>query len=172
MPGRDVQRGDHTGAPARRLGQRLDRPQRAGDLGLRQLVVLEAVVQVVVVGGHVEVAVAGQVEQDHLLVAGLVGPLGRVDRALDGVRGLGRRDDALGAGERDRRGEHVVLAVGLGPHQAVAAAAGRRSAPRRGSAGRRRGCPAGTKSWPSVCIGDERRQLGGVAEVVGEVARA
>ena len=65
-------------------------------------------------------AVAREVEEDRLLLAGLVGRLRRAERAVDRVRRLGRRDDALAAGEEDRRGEDVVLEVGLGADQAVA----------------------------------------------------
>ena len=63
-----------------------------------------------VVGGHVEVAVAAEVEQDHPLLARLLGRLGLVERRADRVRGLGRRDDPLGAGEADRGLEGARLA--------------------------------------------------------------
>ena len=76
--------------------------------------------QVRVVGGEVEVAVAAEAEEDHPLLARLGAASRLVDRRAERVGGLGRRDDALGAREPQRRGE------GLG-------SAGRR-APRRGPA--------------------------------------
>ena len=68
--------------------------------------------QIGVVGGEVEVAVAAEAEQDRALLARLLGRRGLLDRRADRVRGLGRGDDALGAGELDGRLERLVLAVG------------------------------------------------------------
>src|SRR5690606_2130262 len=73
------------------------------------LLVGEAAVQVVVVGGEVEEAVAAEVEQDHPLLARLLRGERLVDRGPDGVRRLRRRDLALGAGELHGRLEHLPL---------------------------------------------------------------
>jgi hypothetical protein len=56
--------------------------------------------------------VPAEAEQDHALLAGLLGGERLVDRRADRVRGLGRRDDPLRAREVQRRGERLVLAVG------------------------------------------------------------
>ena len=57
----------------------------------------QAAVEEVVVGGQVEEAVAGVVEQDHPLLAGLLGREGLVDRGTDRVTGLRCGDLPLGA---------------------------------------------------------------------------
>ena len=69
-------------APAGRWSHRL-----LHQLG-RILVVLELALVVLLVGHHVEVAVAGQVEGDHLLLAALLALQRFVDRDADGVRRL------------------------------------------------------------------------------------
>ena len=97
---------------ARRTGRRAGHPGdlgsdlgQAGERGLdlleRVLVVLEAAVEVALVGGQVEVAVAAQVEQDDPRLAGLLGRERLVDRDPDRVGRLGRRQDALGPRELD-----------------------------------------------------------------------
>ena len=93
------------GASGRRLERRLH-------VRLRELRVLELPGQVGLVGGHVEVAVAGQAEQDHALLARLLGRLGLVDHRADRVGRLRPGDDPLGAREAQRRGERLVLPVG------------------------------------------------------------
>ena len=62
-----------------------------------------------VVGRHVEVAVAAEVEQDHAFVARPLRLLRLLDHDADRVRRLRRREDALGAREADRRIERVRL---------------------------------------------------------------
>ena len=62
-----------------------ERGQRGLDLLERVLVVLEVAGQVALVGRQVEVAVAAQVEQDDLGLAGLAGRQRLVDRHADGV---------------------------------------------------------------------------------------
>src|SRR5918995_1400626 len=91
-------------AERRRSGRRrqaLERAERPTHLFLVERDVLELAGEVVVVGGHVEMAVAGEVEQDRALLAGLVGGARSANRAVNRVRGLGRREDALAAGEED-----------------------------------------------------------------------
>jgi hypothetical protein len=60
---------------AGRLRQRLDGLERTGDLVLRELEILELPVQERVVGVQVEVAVAGEVEEDRALAPLLGGGL-------------------------------------------------------------------------------------------------
>jgi hypothetical protein len=62
------------------------------------------------VGSHVEVAVAADVDEDHALLARLLGRLCLVEGGADRVRRLGRRDDPLAGGEAHRRLEGGVLA--------------------------------------------------------------
>src|ERR1035437_4403836 len=73
------------------------------------LEVLELPVVVALVGRHVEVAVAGEVEDDHLLLAGLPAKERLVDRGADRGRGLRRRDDPLRFRELDCRVERLEL---------------------------------------------------------------
>ena len=79
--------------------QRLLHPLR------RVLEVLELAGEVRVVRRHVDVAVAGEVEEDGPLLPLLLRLERLVDRGPDRVRRLGRRDDELGARELDRRVE-------------------------------------------------------------------
>ena len=72
-----------------------------------------------VVGAHVEVTMAAEVEQDRPLFSRLLGRLRLLHHGADRVGGLGRRQDRLGAGELDRRGEGLVLLVGARLHQPV-----------------------------------------------------
>ena len=98
--------------------------------------------EVLLVAGQVEVAVAAQRGQDHLLLAGLLAAVGLTDRRGDRVRRLGRGDDALGAGERERRREALQLRDRLGLGTGRARRRATPAAPCRGSAGRRRGSTA------------------------------
>ena len=68
---------------------------------------------------------AGVVEEDHPLLAGLLGRERLVDRGADGVAGLGRGDLALGAGELHRGLERLALRVGDRLHAARLARAAR-----------------------------------------------
>src|SRR5439155_624841 len=74
---------------------------REGDVGVRLLVVLEGAGEVLLVGRQVEVAVAAEIEEDHLRRAAGLGLEGLVDRDLQRVCRLGRREDAFGPGELD-----------------------------------------------------------------------
>ena len=65
----------------------------------RVVVILQIALQVAVVGRHVEVTVAAQVEGDDLLLAALLASQRLFDGHGDGVGGLRRGDDALGAQE-------------------------------------------------------------------------
>ena len=94
--------------------------KRRGDLAVD-----EPAVEEVVVGREVEQAVAGVVEEDHALLARLLGRERLVDRGADGVTGLGRRDLALGAGELHRGLERLALRVGDRLHAARSARATR-----------------------------------------------
>src|SRR5690348_1166599 len=109
-----------TGEILRGRRQAFDRVQGALDLRLVERDVLQLAGEVVVVRRHVEVPVPGKVEENRLLLSGLVRLLRSEDRAVDGVRGLRRRQDPLTAGERERRREDVVLQIRLGPHEPVA----------------------------------------------------
>src|SRR4051794_289134 len=80
-------------------GRARQRVERDLQILLRELGILKGPGQVGVIGGEVEVAVAAQAEEDRARLAGLLGRLGLLDHGADGVRGLGRGDDALGAGE-------------------------------------------------------------------------
>ena len=151
-----------TGSPSIARSARLD-------LRLVELEVDELAGEVVVVGGHVEVAVAGEVEEDRPLDALLVGGGGRSQGAVDRVGGLGRRDDPLAAGEQHRRGEDVALEVGLGADQAVAQEL--RDERRRAVVAQAAGVDRGRHEVVAERVHrDERGELPGVAEVVGEDA--
>ena len=65
---------------------------------------------VLVVGAHVHEAVAGEVEEDDLLLAGLLALVRLVDGGGDGVAGLRSGDDAFGLGEELAGGEGIQLA--------------------------------------------------------------
>ena len=67
-------------------------------------VVLQVALDERLIAGHVDEAVAGEVEEDDLLLAGLLAPAGLADGGRDGVARLGGRDDALCAGK-----EHACL---------------------------------------------------------------
>ena len=82
------------------------------DALLGELEVLHLARQVALVGGHVEVAVAAQRGQDHLLLAGFGAALGLLDHGGERVRRLRRRDDALGPGEGHRGREALPLRLG------------------------------------------------------------
>src|SRR5437764_1403808 len=92
----------------------------AAPLGLIQGDVLEPACEVVVVRGHVEVAVARKVAEDCPLFARLVRCLRYLKGAVDRMRGLGSGQDPLAPREQDGRGEDVVLEIGLGADQPVA----------------------------------------------------
>ena len=62
---------------------------------------------------------AGEVEEDGLLLAGLLALEGLLDGGGDGVAGLRSGDDALGAGEQDAGREGILLLDVHGLHQAV-----------------------------------------------------
>ena len=64
--------------------------------------VLEAAGQIFVVGGHVEMAVAREVEEDRALDPFVVRRHRAHDGAVDRVGRLWRRDDPLAAGKSDR----------------------------------------------------------------------
>src|SRR4051812_14146096 len=68
---------------------------RRPQLVLGEVQVLHGLVEVGLVGRHVEVAVAAQRREDRLLLAALLAPVGLPDRRRDGVRRLRGRDDAL-----------------------------------------------------------------------------
>ena len=51
-------------------------------------VILQFTREIGLVGGHVEVTVAGEVEEDHALLACFFGFEGFVDHGTDGVSGL------------------------------------------------------------------------------------
>src|SRR5260370_20812526 len=92
--------------------RRLCRPLPQSRSLRRRLGIDEAAVQEVVVRREVEEPVAAEVEQDHALLARLLRGERLVADGPDGVPGLGSRDLALGAGERDRRFERLALRVG------------------------------------------------------------
>jgi len=99
-------------------GKKRGRPEASGHRNLRQVrhrlldqrgrvfVILQLALVELLVGRHVEVA--GEVEGDHFLFAALPGTQGLVDRHADGVRGLGRGEDAFRLGELHRRFEGGV----------------------------------------------------------------
>src|SRR4051794_28525819 len=93
----------------RRAGGQLG--ERRVELVLAELGVLERACEVRVVRRQVEVAVPAEPEEDHPLLPGLARGLRLLDRRADRVGGLGRRDDALAAGELQRRRERLVLPV-------------------------------------------------------------
>src|SRR4030067_569450 len=68
--------------------------------------------------GAAGVAVAAEVEEDGAPLARLAGGQRLVNGGADGVGGLRRGQDALRAGELERRVEDCVLGVGGGPHWA------------------------------------------------------
>jgi len=110
-----------------------------GELGVDHLARVE-----LLVGGHVEVAVATQVEEDDRRGAGGLGLERLLDRALHRVVGLWRGQDALMLGKqhaglealrllvRDLRGAAArQVAAGAGASSAAGAAAARQRGPGR-----------------------------------------
>lgn len=75
------------------------------DLFVRERIVLQVAGKVFIIGGHVDQAVAREVEQDHLLLAGLLAFVGLFDRRGNRMARLGSRDDALGLCEEGSRVE-------------------------------------------------------------------
>src|SRR4051794_27534805 len=73
--------------------------ERSLDLLERVLEVLEAAVEVPLIGGQVEMTMTTQVEQDDARFAGLLGGKGFVHRDADRMGRLRRREDPLGASE-------------------------------------------------------------------------
>src|SRR3990170_2779362 len=142
---------------------------RLGHRRLGVAVVLELAAEVLVVGGHVEVAVAGEVEEDRFLLAALFARERLVDRHADGVVRLGRRQDALGARElharlegrklrhRDRLDETLVIELRHKRRVTVVAQAAGVNA-------------RGHEIVPQGVHLQERRESHGVAEVVGVFA--
>src|SRR4029079_12280333 len=70
---------------------------------------VQSPVEVVVVGGEVEEAVAGVVEEDDALLAELLRREGLVDHGADRVAGLGGRHLSLGGGETHGSLGHIAL---------------------------------------------------------------
>ena len=68
--------------------------------------------EVVIVGPQIEVAVAAEVDEDGAADALLLAALRLLDGGSDGVVGLRRGDDALGAGEKHASLEALHLVVG------------------------------------------------------------
>ena len=127
-----------------------------------------AVVELLI-GDHVEVAGAGQTEDDGLGLAGLAALNGLVDGDADGVAGLRRGQDALDARELLGRLEHLCLLDGAGLHVAVVIQLrddGAHAVVAQAAGVVRRGDEAAAER---VHLG-QRADLAGVAEVVGEPA--
>src|SRR5579885_476887 len=100
------------GLRIRRYGEGRDVAQGAFDFLSRQLVVFQLAGEVGIVGGHIEVAVTAEVEQDRLLLALFLAAQRFVDGRLDGVRRFRSRDDGLAAGKSDRGAEDIQLRIG------------------------------------------------------------
>src|SRR5579859_5225089 len=81
------------------------------DPRLRKLDVLQLAGEVRVVGRHVEMPVSREAEQDGPRLACLACRRRLLDHRPDGMRGFGRGQKPLGAGELHRRGEALVLLV-------------------------------------------------------------
>ena len=121
------------------------------------------------IGSHVEVAGAGQAENDGLGLAGLAALNGLVDGDADGVAGLRRGQDALDARKLLGRLEHLRLLDGAGLHVAVVIQLrddGAHAVVAQAAGVVRRGDEAAAER---VHLG-QRADLAGVAEVVGEPA--
>ena len=121
------------------------------------------------VGDHVEVAGAGQTEDDGLGLAGLAAFDGLVDGDADGVAGLRRGQDALDARELLGRLEHLRLLDGAGLHVAIVIQLrddGAHAVVAQAAGVVRRGDEAAAER---VHLG-QRADFAGVAEVVGEPA--
>src|SRR5829696_1885772 len=97
-------------------------PRNAGDgrfyLLLRMFQVDQVPCQVLLVGREVEVAVAAEVEENGLLLSGLLGFERQVYSGFDGVCHLRCWHDAFRAGESYPRFEGGVLGVGAGLDEA------------------------------------------------------
>ena len=65
--------------------------------------------EVRLVGRHVEVPVAAEVEENDLLLACLLGSIRLTNRRCNAVIGLRRRNDSLGTSEGDPRLEALDL---------------------------------------------------------------
>src|ERR1039457_6241385 len=85
--------------------------QSHGDLLVGILVVLQFAGRVIDVGLHVEVPVTAEIEQDDARDTLLLALERFCQRTGNGVIGLGRGDDALGAAEPDTRGEGLRAAA-------------------------------------------------------------
>src|SRR4030095_3252466 len=127
----------------------------------RVLVVLELAGQERLVGAEVEVAVAGEVEENRLPLARLLAAQRLVDGHADGVRRLRRRDDGLGARElqggleggelRYRDGLDHALVVELADQRGHAVVAQPTGGPRaRGARGRASVCIFASGVMPTV----------------------
>ena len=79
------------------------------DVLVADMEILHFAGEILVVGGHVDETVAGEVEEDGLLLAGLLALERFADRGGDGVAGLGCGDDAFGPGEEDAGLEGLEL---------------------------------------------------------------
>src|SRR5690349_5261991 len=97
-PGR--RRSDLPGRASRRLDAR-QAGERHGELALVIVEVFQLAGVVVDVGQHIEMAVAAEVEEDRLALAGVAAPDWLVHGCLDGVVRFRSRQNALGAGEAD-----------------------------------------------------------------------
>src|SRR3954463_1551014 len=85
--------------------------ERRLDLGRGVLVVDQIPIEVLLVRTEVEQPVAAEVEDDAPFTG--FGP-GEIGHGGDGVGGLGRGDNALGAGEEDGGLEDACLGYGAG----------------------------------------------------------
>lgn len=141
---------------------------RGGDVAVDFLVgeriVHKVAGEIVVVGRHVDEAVAGEIEEDDFLFAGLFAFEGFAYGGGDGVAALGRRDDAFAAGEDgsglegfelvDVDGFHEFVFEELGDDDACAVVA------------ETAGVDVG---GPEVVAEGEHREQGSVAGFVAEV---
>src|SRR5512134_3294 len=130
------------------------------------LVVHQPSRQEIVVGAEIEEPVTAQVEQDRLLLPFLVRRFRFDDRAVDGMRRFRRRQDPLGLREGERALENHGLGVGLGLDQPlVVELADERRIP---VVPEPSGVdPRGDEVVTEGIHLDERREPGGVAEIVG-----
>jgi hypothetical protein len=121
----------------------LGRAAKPGEIGVGGDVIGHRAVVELLVGLEIEIAGAGQAEEDRLRLAGLLAAQGLVDGDADGVAALGRGEDALDAGELLGGLEHVRLLDGARLHDSRRGRAARGCCSCRGSAGRRRGSGRG-----------------------------
>ncbi len=82
-------------------------------------VVVHLAVVELLIGHQVEVAGAGEAEEDGLLLAGFLALEGFVDGRADGVAAFRGGQDAFGAGEGFSRFKHPGLGHGDGAHHLV-----------------------------------------------------